>query len=227
MPRQIKPRYGIDPVQKVPPLSFKNDEIDRLFKALAPVQGDHAEIVARLERCAQDYLWRRNQNQQKPTRAEQNAALKEVGRLAKDLEVRLRTLDMDTEWELIAMLPEPSENSLSHAIEDLADRLGSLVDTAEQALRAGEKKSGPRIRAYLERAVMELANIYQDATGKPFSHNPKLRTTEYVGEPRSESGRFIVAFFGIVDPDVRPTSLSSAMAIAVKFGRGQQEAATS
>jgi hypothetical protein len=46
MPRQIKPKYGTDPVQKVPAFSFTNDGIDRLFKALGPVQPDQAEIVA-------------------------------------------------------------------------------------------------------------------------------------------------------------------------------------
>jgi hypothetical protein len=222
MPKKIRPKYGSDPVQRVPAFSFTNDQIDRLFQALGPVQRNHAEIVARLKRCARDYLWRRNQYQQKPTRAEQNAALEEVSQLAKDLEVRLRNLDMDTEWELITTLPGLPVSEL----EALADRLENLKDAAEQALRAGKKESGPRIRTYLERAVMELANLYQDVTGKPFSHNPKL-LTDYVGEPHSESGHFIVAFFGIVDPGIRTTSLSSAMAIAVKFGRGQHNAATS
>jgi hypothetical protein len=151
--------------------------------------------------------------------------LKEVGQLADDLEVRLRklevrlrNLDIDTQSELIATLPELPDD-LSDAIELLADRLAPLAYAAEQALRTGKNISGPRIRTYLERTVLELAKIYQDATGKPFSHNPKLQT-KYVGEPRSESGHFILAFFGIVDLGVRPTSISSAMAVAVKFGRG-------
>src|SRR5262249_13737008 len=130
-----------------------------------------------------------------------------------------------TQSELIATLPELPDD-LSDAIELLADRLAPLVYAAEQALRTGKKISGSRVRTYLERAVLELAKIYQDATGKPFSHNPKLQT-RYVGEPRSESGHFILAFFGIVDPGVRPTSISSAMAVAVKFRRGLKGAATS
>jgi hypothetical protein len=223
MPKRIRPRY-VDP-EKVPAFSFTNEQIDRLFKALAPIKGDRREIVTRLERCGRNYLWQRNHHQQKPTRAEQNAALEEVGQLAADLEVRLRALDIDTQWELITTLPEPPENSLSNAIEDLSDRLEKLVDAADQALRTGKKTTGPRIRTYLERAVMELANIYEDVTGKPFSHNPKL-LTKYDGKPHSESGHFIVAFFGIVDHGVKPAWLSTPMAIAVKFGRGQQEAAT-
>jgi hypothetical protein len=131
---------------------------------------------------------------------------------------------MDTEKELKKTLPELP--GLSDAIEDLADRLGDLVDAAEPAVGTGKKKSGPRIRTYLERAVLQLAKICQDATGKPFSHNPKLRT-KYVGEPHSDSGRFIIEFFRIVDPDVKLTWLSSAMAIAVKARRGQQQTATS
>jgi len=82
MPKKITPKYGIDPVQEVPAFSFTDAQIKQLFDALGPAKGGRHEIIAQLERCARDYFWRRKQNQEKPRRAEQ-AALKEVGHLAR------------------------------------------------------------------------------------------------------------------------------------------------
>jgi hypothetical protein len=97
MPRRTRPKYGIDPVQNVSAFSFAESQIERLLGALPSVRGKHDEIVARLTEVARSYSWHHNQNQAKPTRGEQNAALTEVGHLAQELEMRLRTLDMDTE----------------------------------------------------------------------------------------------------------------------------------
>ena len=35
MPRKIKPKYGIDPVQEVPTFSFTDTEIIQLFETLS------------------------------------------------------------------------------------------------------------------------------------------------------------------------------------------------
>jgi hypothetical protein len=218
MPRKIRPKYGIDPVQEVPAFSFTDAQIEHLF-ALAPVEGDRREIAAQLERCARDYFWLRNQNQKKPTRAEQNAALKEVGQLARGLEMRLRSLDTDTEWELMVTAPAFHTSNFTDSVADLADR-------AEQALRAGKQNSGRRIQTHVQRTVVRLANFYEQFTGEPFSHNPKL-LTEYDGTPHSPAGNFMVAFFQIVDPKISSTSLSTAMASIVKFRRARDKAASS
>jgi hypothetical protein len=226
MRRKIGPKYGIDPVQEVPAFSFADTEIERLFNALAPVKGNRDDIIARLLECAREYRWRRDQNQKKPTRAEQNAALKEVGELARDLGTRLRRLDMDTEWELTMMLPAFRTSNLTDAFADLSDRLEDFAWAAEQALRAGKQKSGPRIPTHVQRTVVKLASLYEEFTGERFSHNPK-QLTKYDGEPHSRAGGFIVAFFEIVDPGIRPTSLSTAMASIVKSRRAPQNAAAS
>jgi hypothetical protein len=217
MPRKIRPKYGIDPVQAVPTFSFTDAQIECLF-ALAPLEGDRRGIVKQLERCARDYFWLRNQNQKKPTRAEQNAALKEVGQLARDLEMRLRSLDTDTEWELMVTAPALHTSKFTDAVAEIADR-------AEQALRAGKHNSGPRIQAHVQRTVEHLANFYENFTGEPFSHNPKL-LGEYDGTPHSLAGNFIVAFFQTVDPKISSTSLSTAMASIVKFRRARHKAAS-
>jgi len=233
MPRKIRPKYGIDPVQEVLAFSFADTEIERLFNALAPVKGNRDDVIPRLEECAREYRWRRNQNQETPTRAEQNAALREVGRLAQEhgkglrsLEMRLRTLDMGTEWELVTRSRMLRTGKFTDAIANTADALEDFAQTAKQALHAGQQKSGPRIQTHLHRAVEKLAALYEEFTGKPLSHNPKL-LTEYDGEPHSPAGRFIVAFFEIVDPHIRLTSLSTAIASVVKSRRTPHGAATS
>ena len=223
MPRKTRPKYGIDPVQEVSAFSFTEAQSSRLI-ALAPGQGDRREIVAQLERCARDYFWRRNQYQKKPTRAEQNAALKEVGQLARDLEKRLRSLDTDTEWELMMALAAFHPKNLADAVSDLADRLENFAQAAEQALRAGKLNSGPRIQTHVQRAIVKLANLYEEFTGDRFSHNPRL-LAEYDGTPHSPAGDFIVAFFQIIDPKIPSTSLSTAMASIVRTRRARDNAA--
>jgi hypothetical protein len=216
MPRKIRPKYVIDPVQEVSKFSFTEGEIQLLF-AVAPLEGDRRQIVAQLESCAREYFWLRSQNRQKPTRAEQNATLKEVGQLARDLEIRLRILDTDTEWELMKRFSAPYP---TNAIADLADRLGDFAHAAGQARRAGIQNSGPRIQTHVQRAIEKLANLYEEFAGNRFSHSPRLRT-DYDGTPHSPAGRFIVAFFKIVDRGIPSTSLSTAMASIVRSRRAR------
>jgi hypothetical protein len=226
MPRKTRPKYGICPVQEVPAFAFTEAEIELLFNALPSVKGNRNDIIARLQECAREYRWRRDQNQKKPTRAEQNAALKEVGELARDLEMKLRCLDMGTEWDLVSRFPALRRSNFTNAIADFSDRLNDFADAAEQALHAGKQKSGSPIRTHVQRTVVRLANLYEEFTGEPFSHNPK-RLTEYDGKPHSPAGLFIAAFFEIVDLSIRPTTLSTAMASIVKSRRALQKAATS
>jgi hypothetical protein len=222
MPRKIRPQYGIDPVQEVSAFSFTDEQRERLFNVLRSVKSNRDDIIAELIKCAGNYIWLRSQNQQKTTRAQQNAVLKELGRLARDLEARLRSLDTDTAWRLMVA---PLALHTVDAIPDLADRLDDFAYTAEQALRSGHPKSGPRLQSHVDRAVVKLASLYEAFTGERFSHNPKQRT-KYDGQPHSPAGRFIQTFFEIVDPEIRPQALSTAMAGVVKSRRHTRKAAT-
>jgi hypothetical protein len=233
MPRKTKPKYGIDPVQKVPAFSFDATEVERLLDALGPVKGKPDDIVARLQQCVSEYRWRRDQNEGTPTRAEQNAALKEVldlarkhGKGLRSLEVRLRSLDMRTESELLIGFSALLGNNFTDQIANFVDSLEPLARAAEQALRAGKQESGPRVQTHVQRTVERLATLYEEFTGQRFSHNPKL-LERYDGQPHSRAGRFIVAFFEIVDPKVTATSLSTTMASIVKFSRARETAARS
>jgi hypothetical protein len=232
MPRRIRPKYGIDPVQEVAAFSFNDTEAKRVLDALGTPKAHRDDIIAQLQECARAYLWLRNQYQEQPTRAQQNAALKEVAHLAQEhgnglrsLEKRLRGLDMGTELELRSRF-QPLHGDFIDAIENVSDGLSDFTRAAEEALRAGKKKSGPRILTHVQRAVVELANIYEKFTEEHFSHNPKV-LTKYVGIPKSPAGRFVIAFFEIVDTNVRPQSLSTAMASVSKHRPGSQRASTS
>src|ERR1700730_10280059 len=121
MPKKIRPKYGIDPVQPVPLFSFTEREIERLLNALAPVRGNASSISEPLAEIARAYRWRRDQNQGKPSRGEQNAALTEVSQLARELELKLCSLDMDTEWELATSLPVFHTRNLVASIGDLSE----------------------------------------------------------------------------------------------------------
>jgi hypothetical protein len=173
---------------------------------------ERSSLISELERCAREYAWRENQDRQTASRSEQNASLAEISRLTNSLATRLRGLDLDALSSLQNGLP--LRDPLT-AIDVLADQLDDFHDAAGQALSVGKKSTGRRVPIGLNRTVTELASLYERATGKRFSHNPKRRT-DYLGTPQSPAGRFIVAFFKIVDPAVSPTPLAIAMAAVVK-----------
>lgn len=218
MPRKTNPKYGVDPVQEVPPFSFTEVQMKQLLTALSVVKGDRADIIAQMEKCARDYLWLRNQYRGKPTRAQQNAALKEIAQIAERLSKVLTLIDMDTEWELTnAMVLQIG------ALTDIADRLEILAHGANQALRSGKKKSGPRRSPCVDRILPNLAHLYEAVTGRPFTHNPN-RSGEYTGTPQSPAGEFLIVFFEIVDSALSKRSLSSAMAVLAKTRHAQSRA---
>ena len=228
MPRKTKAKYDTDPIQEVRTFSFKKDQINRLIKALGRVNIKRKKIVDELENCAADYFRIRDQYQRRPTRAEQNAALAEVGQLAREhgsglreLEYRLRVLDIATEWELMLALPGFDSLNFANAFANTADDVENLTHAAQKALHEGKRKSGPRTSIWIHRTVARLASLYEKSSGKRVSHNPKEKT-RYVGRPRSHAGRFIISFFEIVDPRVRETSLSAPMVDYVKFQRSKQ-----
>lgn len=100
MGRKVTPYCAIDPVQIVPPFGFTTAQRQQILHALPCVHGNETEFIAALARCARTFLWLRNQYRVRWTRAEQNAASAEIGRLAGDLARRLSCLDMDVEWAL-------------------------------------------------------------------------------------------------------------------------------
>lgn len=77
---------------------------------------------------------------------------------------------------------------------------------------------GPRPFDELAQAVSWLREIYERCGGV-FTHTPREKT-HYDGIPHSPAGRFVVAFFEMCDPELRPQTISSAMAKVIS-GRPQ------
>jgi hypothetical protein len=69
--------------------------------------------------------------------------------------------------------------------------------------------------------VLSLCSLYKQITGKRATHNPHDKT-EYTGTPRSEAGRFVEFIVRLVDPEVTPTQISTAMSFVVSELRRQE-----
>jgi hypothetical protein len=206
MSKRILPRGGYDPVQVVQPFRFTAAHRQQILDALPCLRGEESEFIAGLECCARMFVWLRNQYRARSTQAEQNAALTEIGHLAGELATQLRSLDIEVEWALW------QSAALSDGyLPDLSERLEIVADGAARTLELGKKRTGPRRNPAIDRIMPDLKRLYEQYTGKLFSHNPKLKT-RYLGQPQSAAGRFVVRFFQAVDPSITQTAICTAMA---------------
>jgi hypothetical protein len=210
MSRKIVLRRVCDPVQIVPPFTFTAAQHQQIFDTLPCVHGDECEFIAGLEHCARTFLWLRNQYRARWTQVEQNASVAEIGHLARELATRLRCPDLEVEWALM----ESAALSVDY-LPDLADRLETIADGAARTLELGKKRTGPRHNPAIDRIMPDLKRLYEQHTGKVFTHNPK-RKTEYLGQPQSVAGRYVATFFQAVDPLVTQTTICTAMANVVR-----------
>jgi hypothetical protein len=213
MSRRNLPRCGCDPVQIVQPFHVTAAQRQQILDALPCVRGEESEFIAGLERCARTFLWLRNQYHARWTQAEQNAALTAIVHLAGGLKRQLCYPDIEVEWAL------SQSAALSDGyLPDLCDRLEIVADGAARTLELGKKRTGPRRNPAIDRIMPDLKRLYEQYTGKLFSHNPKLKT-RYLGQPQSAAGRYVAAFFQAVDPSITQTAICTAMARVVRARR--------
>lgn len=213
MSRRIPPRRGCDPVQIVQHFGFTAAQRRQILDALPRVRGEESEFIAGLEYCARRFLWVRNQYHARWTQAEQNADLAAIVHLAGELKRQLCYPDIEVEWALWRSA------ALSDGyLPDLCDRLEIVADGAARALELGKKRAGPRRNPAIDRIMPDLKRLYEQYTGKLFSHNPKLKT-QYLGQPQSAAGRYVAAFFQAVDPSITQTAICTAMARVVRARR--------
>jgi hypothetical protein len=230
MPKKMCPKYGLDPVQEVATCSFTQEQTEHLLNELGLSRETSREIItARLLKLAGKYLWLRNQYHEKSSVAQQNATLKDIadsaGELAAGLDRlgrKLSSMDMEAEWQLL--LRAPHLHHLAEQIAHMADKVASLADCGNKAWLDGKARSGPPPRIPVYRMVAELASLYEEFSGKPLSHNPKIKTA-YDGRPHSQAGSFMVTFFDIVDPSVPHTSISTAIASIVRSRKARKQRA--
>ena len=187
--------------------------VSRSFTPCPAYVGTNPNSSQAWNSCARTFLWLRNQYSDRWTQAEQNAALAKIAHVARELAGKFCCLDMEVEWALL------QSAALSDGyLRDLSDRLEIVADGAARTLKRGKERPGPRRNPAIDRIMPDLKRLYEQHTGKIFSHNPK-RKTEYLGQPQSPAGRFVAAFFQAVDPSITQTAICTAMASVVRARR--------
>jgi hypothetical protein len=83
-----------------------------------------------------------------------------------------------------------------HEITD--DNVEHVLHCAEIALAEGQTRRGPPPRKTLRIMIEQLATLFEEATGRAFTHTPYVKT-KYKGIPQSHAGRFVTAFLKIVE----------------------------
>lgn len=235
MPRKTKPRWNEHGISEVPDFALS----DRQARDAADIlgiaqQADIEKLAAELNEIGCLYLRWTAQDELGPSRAERNAALKEVLETSRRLELQLKGLDHASEGNLIdalppyrVKLPEYAEDGTVSAktewqefgvrqIQALRDRLTHFNIAAAELLRRQTRRGGPDRNKTLPEIIGYLAEIYERETGEPVTHNPYARIADYKGEPLSQAGRFMAKFLAAVDPALRATSLSTELARFVK-----------
>ncbi len=211
-----KPRYGVDEVVRRKRVDFDADQLSALAALLGkPELADAGTFEERLSKIATDYCASRQQKSQAPSRATINANLLNLNEIAGGLANRLEGMDIGTEMELVVArlrMGDPDDPRFK------SDLIGQLRDLSAMLLYAHERSAarrGPVGNSALDRAALRLAILFKEFAGKPATHNP-YDNLEYKGVPTSPAGKFVTAFFEIVDPKVTPQRVCSALAWVIK-----------
>jgi hypothetical protein len=171
------------------------------------------------------YLRRTKQEEATPPLSRQKAQLAKVegaaGRLMREVE-KLAT-SLDAEFALLYELQRRSRDAgiskvfdpaTPRTIDDVLGLIAWLRDGAADGSSFVDDRSGPKSRRSLHLFVQSLCGLYQEVTGKQATHNPHDKT-RYRGEPQSKAGRFVEFIVRLVDPEVTPTQISTAMSRVV------------
>lgn len=245
MPKRVIPRWGDNGAHEIPELSPEQVlAINALAEAVHP--KDAAAAAAELTEIAQTYLVWLEQDEKGPTRAERNAALKEILDATKRLERLLSLLDGASESDLVDVLAPlrvttrafdaegnvtSAHNSQEygfHQLESLRSRLAHLNDTAGRTLRRQSRKPrrGPTAKKTLPEIVSRLCEFYERRTGKRVSHTA-VKNDQYLSSSQSDAGKFITHFMKVIDTKLRTTAVSSTLAQVIKRRRLQNRKVSS
>jgi hypothetical protein len=203
----------------MPEWEVTDSGIESLWPLLKIVNDPAMQLAVKnaLKPLAQDYLRRRLQEQATPSPSEQRSRLEAVSDCARQLARLLIELDGLTSDAMFVLSLQNSRRfdggtfCLKRFRHDL-DWLRAAATTASDALKP---RSGPHSATDLVLLVIELCRLWKWVTGKNATHNPNLKV-EYKGMPLSPAGRFVEGVIKLIDPAVRPTQISTAMAIAVR-----------
>ena len=218
---------------RVPAWSMSASDLDTACDRLGVVDcTKRQELRAAVIAEAGRYLRRTKQEQATPPLSRQKAQLAKVedaaGRLMREVEKLASNLD--AEFALLYELQRGSRDAgISNAfdlatprnIADVLRLIAWLRDAAADGSSFVADRSGPKSRRSLHLFVQSLCSLYKQITGEQATHNPHDKT-RYSGEPQSKAGRFVEFIVRLVDPEVTPTQISTAMSYVVPELRGRE-----
>ena len=245
MAKKSQPRWGDDGVTEIRDFTFSPEQARSVAVTLAITRPDDIDrLKQELDEIADFYLRWSAQDEGGPSRAERNAALREVVKASRRLEVLLKALDHASEAELMDALA-PYRSLIREFDEDghvtneregqelgfrqiqaLRDRLTHFNENAAPFLKRRLRQRGPGGRKTLPAIIGFLAEIYERETGNRVTHNPYQGVAGYKGVPLSRAGRFMAAFFEVVDPELPATSIATELARFVKRSKGKSSPTT-
>lgn len=187
---------------------------------------DHEQVEALCQRlCVIASRYRRWREQDKdksiPTRAEQNAALWEIGfrRTAwQALHPEIQFLLHLAVVKLGKGQLEPCEygGSFDWAFADPV-RLRKVVEIARRL----NERSGPRVRLSFGLLAFQLAKLYEEFTGKAFTHTAH-KGRLYTGRSQSKSGIFVDKVMQAIDKDITSSQRTTASRYAAQTQKSRR-----
>ena len=208
--------------------SAPETKLPELWSALGisdDAQRQHNALQS-LTSFAETYLQRQQQSEKMPSAARQRGQLERVARRAEKLGVALVELlerHPDAHHAFHLQNPWQSKDG-KQTLADFMIDLASLQHAATESQVSLADRTGPRSHPNLHLLVIELCQLYEEMTRRPATHNPKI-LTQYDGNPHSAAGKFVQAAVELIDPPVRITEISTALAYAIaelKRQKGQR-----
>jgi hypothetical protein len=206
-PAERRAEEDDDPVFDWPrhPHEFDEETRNEFMTVLGIGESEFEEaVLPELQGLAASYRRWIAQTDATPKRAKINRELKKLATDARAFAQRLKALDDDVLFEAMRRFgPEEKpgadagQRQLRH--ERLADEIDRFARAMERAHAEAAAQTGPDRNMDLAVAVQRLVELYEHVTDKPVTHSA-AKGSVYDGTPRSDAGRFVLAFIRSVDP---------------------------
>ena len=215
-----------------PAWSMSTGELEKAAGLLGVMECPRREeLRAAITAAASHYIRWTKHERATPPLTQQKEQLAKVKNTAGWLvaEVEKLTHYPDAEFAFLYQLQGSRDATISNAtglatsmnIDAVRDLVAWLRDGASGGPSFLDSRSGPKSRPSLCLFVLSLCSLYEQITGKSATRNPYLKT-KYTGSPYSAAGRFVEFIVRLVDPQVTPMQISTAMSHVVPHLRSRR-----